>query len=59
MKPEELRDVHVMPKEDIRVHVQTRDCWCCPTLIREPRREAVVIHHSADGRELVERHGLQ
>jgi hypothetical protein len=26
---------------------------------KEPRRAAVVVHNSADGRELVERHGLQ
>ena len=52
-------DVHVMPENDLREHEQTRTCWCQPQLTQEPGADVVVIHHSADGRELVEEHGLQ
>lgn len=51
------RDVHVLPIHDLRAHQEARNCWC------QPRVEAVgpgvvVIHQSADGRELIERHGV-
>jgi len=52
-------DVHVVPIDDLEPHVDARDCWCHPTLVREPDADrAVVIHHSADGRELIEEHGV-
>lgn len=45
--------LHVLPRGDIREHAVTEDCWC------EPRIEGqwvpfLVIHHSADQRELFE-----
>jgi hypothetical protein len=49
------KDVHVLPVNDLREHEESRDCWC------EPRVEAdsdwtaaLIVHHSLDGRELVE-----
>lgn len=52
-------DVHVLPINDLRDHVETRDCWCAPTLyIADDGDEMTVIHNSADGRELIERHGI-
>lgn len=56
-----MADVHVLPIDDLRPHEETRDCWCHPDTQREPYEEAgiVVVHHSLDGRELVERYGLQ
>lgn len=61
------KDIHVYPVNDLREHEQTRECWCQPTPIRglatdrlpHGRDDIVVVHHSADGRELVEQHGLQ
>ena len=53
-------DRHVLPIDDLREHDETRTCWCTPTV--EYRTEwgcALVIHNSMDGRELVEKHGLQ
>ena len=55
-------DVHVHPVRDLREHdLTSRTCWCRPTvtlLASRPGR-ALVVHQSADGRELVEQHGLQ
>lgn len=59
-------DVHVLPINDLRVHEETRTCWCEPTPIRglatdrmpNGRHDTVIVHHSADGRELVEEHGV-
>lgn len=52
------RVVHVFPRGDLRRHKRSPVCWCNPTL---ERLEAGVLigHNSADGRELVEEHGLQ
>ncbi len=52
--------IHVIPLEDTRVHDRSIDCWC------EPRQQWIdddgiplnggplVVHTSADGRELIE-----
>lgn len=56
----EKADVHVMPVDDLREHDGTRDCWCQPALEQDEEHDAmIVIHHAADGRELVEQYGLQ
>lgn len=58
-------DIHVLPLRDLKPHEETRWCWCEPRVEQEEAtREqlagpAVVIHHSADGRELIEEHGVQ
>lgn len=54
---EQKRDIHVLPLTDLREHDETRTCWCQPKVERV--KGVVVTHNSADGRELVERHGLQ
>lgn len=41
--------IHVMPVNDLREHLCSKDCWCSPT-----EDEGVYVHHSLDGRELVE-----
>lgn len=56
---DEAADVHVVPVDDTRLHDERRDCWCGPRITRESGAAALVVHHAADGRELVERHGLQ
>ena len=50
-------DVHVIPIADLRDHDETRACWCVPAVIVELYGD-VVVHHAADGRELVEAHGV-
>lgn len=53
----ERLDVHVLPVNDLRAHVERRDCWCQPVI--EPQRHGtLVIHHAADGRDLIEAHGI-
>lgn len=52
-------DVHVLPVDDLREHEQSIACWCVPRLERVDESTAlVVVHRSADGRELVEEHGV-
>lgn len=56
-------DYHVLPVNDLREHAEARDCWCEPRV--EPVKVCraiighVVVHQSADGRELIEQHGIQ
>ena len=61
-------DIHVVPVNDLREHEDlTRICWCEPRVeVRDPEtgddyrgRCALVTHVSMDGRELIERYGLQ
>ncbi len=41
---------HVLPNCDLRDHIEADNCWCEPT-----DDDGVTVHHSADGRERVER----
>lgn len=50
--------VHVLPVNDLREHVESEACWCAPSVERVGQG-TLVTHNSMDGRELVERHGLQ
>lgn len=50
--------IHVLPRNDLREHSASTLCWCKPACDREGAG-FVVVHNSMDGRELVERHGLQ
>lgn len=55
----ESSDVPVLPINDLREHETARTCWCQPRCEQEdPEGGVVVIHQSADGRELVERDGV-
>lgn len=54
-------DVHVLPEKDLHDHVESRACWCRPRVERvdgNPKHARLIVHHAADGRELVERHGV-
>lgn len=42
-------DIHVTPINDVQSHLDLRQCWCRPD-VREGQ-PAVIVHHSADGRE--------
>lgn len=53
--------MHVSPIRDEREHVlEGTQCWCHPEVLwndpetGEPFTEALVVHNSADGRELIE-----
>jgi hypothetical protein len=50
-------DTHVIPVDDAIEHEDCRGCWCQPTVV-EPDwvgHGKVVVHRSADGRELHEK----
>ncbi len=45
-----LREVlHVVPLNDLREHVSSKDCWCKPT--EDDQVDDVWVHHSMDKRE--------
>lgn len=45
-------DRHVIPVDDLVAHEATRQCLCRPTITPVgPFEDAVVAHHSYDGRE--------
>lgn len=53
---------HVLPLDDLRAHVEASSCWCEPRVewVGEVgRRVRLLTHRALDGRELVERHGVQ
>lgn len=57
-KPEP--DIHILPEGDLQPHMETRTCWCGPDVKSvEDTPTMLVVHHAADGRELIEEHGLQ
>lgn len=58
MPKQDFADIHVTPLGDLQPHCDSRYCWCKPQVEQEPGQSAVVVHQSADGRELVERHGV-
>ena len=49
-----MPDIHVLPVNDLREHVESEDCWCHPRIERVGDDGWLVVHNSADGRELVE-----
>lgn len=50
-------DIHVMPLEDLREHVDTESCWCCPR--RDFDEDDVIVHKAMDNRESYEEGRLQ
>lgn len=51
-------DIHVLPIRDLKDHDESRTCWCHPDVQRHGRIH-LVAHNAEDGRDLIERHGLQ
>lgn len=52
------RTYHVYPVNDMREHdTDSCDCWCGPRIAMFERGQRV-IHNAMDGRDLVERHGV-
>lgn len=50
---------HVKPIADLRDHVEDVLCWCNPAVEELEPGLLLVTHNAEDGRELVERYGLQ
>lgn len=42
-------NIHTMPLNDLREHVDSPDCWCRPT--EDSEAVGLFIHHSLDRRE--------
>ena len=53
-------DIHVVPINDLKEHIQIGlECWCHPKMIIEDLGDLrIIVHASADGRELIEEHGV-
>ena len=52
------RDIHVSPINDLVDHVDDEDCWCEPKIETFTDGRRVIVHNSADSRELIEQHGV-
>lgn len=48
-----MADIHVLPVDDLIEHLELRQCVCRPD-VDEDGEHAVIVHHSADGREYFE-----
>lgn len=46
----EYGERHVIPVGDLKLHAESTQCWCRPT-----DDDGVLVHHSMDRRESVER----
>ena len=53
-----MLDLHVIPIKDLREHQESQKCWCLPKVERVAKDSRLIVHNSADGRELVEQHGV-
>lgn len=56
-------DRHVVQVNDLREHDDSRTCWCQPRIeyvesFLTGEQSVLVVHHSLDGRELIEQHGI-
>jgi hypothetical protein len=47
-----VREVHVIPVDDLRPHEPSRDCWC--GTFEDDEDPTVIGHNSMDRRELIE-----
>lgn len=45
--------VEILPLDDDKEHWAGDECWCQPTVDRQEVRP-IIIHNSADGREMLE-----
>jgi hypothetical protein len=58
-------EFHVLPINDLKPHVETgSECWCEPKVDKQEhqgwkRKALLITHNSMDGRELIERYGIQ
>lgn len=51
--------VHIVPVDDMKPHEELgATCWCLPAVKTYENGNVLVIHNAMDGRELVERHGV-
>jgi hypothetical protein len=52
--------IHVYPENDLQPHtLSSCDCHCGPRLEKLSEQETMVVHSAYDGRELIEKYGLQ
>lgn len=47
-----MRDIHIIPIDDLKEHEHSDQCWCRPA--RDSEENRVVVHNSLDGREQYE-----
>ncbi len=53
------RQYHILPIDDTREHVAPGlNCWCNPKIVRYENGARLITHDAEDGRQLVERHGV-
>lgn len=50
--------IHILPVDDEIEHSTSLGCWCQPTVEEVFVETLLVVHHSADGRELLDDEAL-
>lgn len=46
--------LHIMPINDIKEHIDSSTCSCCPSAELQENGDIIMLHNSWDGREYVE-----
>jgi len=46
---------HVVPENDLKEHIISADCECCPVVYVYDNGNKVISHNSYDGREHIEK----
>ena len=59
VKPTLDEGIHIVPIRDMQPHALVAGCWCQPRVEAQQNGTHLVVHHAMDGRELIERHGIQ
>lgn len=49
----EYADIHIIPLNDFKEHIQSKDCWCHPKALEHD--DKVIVHNAMDQREKYER----
>jgi len=48
-----MSDVNVIPLGDLKPHIESADCECCPT-VEVIGASLLIVHNSYDHREIIE-----
>lgn len=50
---DEYADIHIIPLNDFKEHIQSKNCWCNPKSLEYD--DQVIVHNAMDQREKYER----
>ena len=47
-------NIHVLPLNDTKPHIESEDCPCMPEIIDEYGSDKIIVHNAWDNREILE-----